>query len=75
MANSPPRTLLIETSGRAGRVGLAVAAELIAEGTLDATRRHARDRRHTISHGSDEAPPEFRRNAARRSSLSKQLRR
>src|SRR5438105_378654 len=37
------RLLLIETSGRVGRVGLADGPALIAERKLDATRRHARD--------------------------------
>jgi tRNA threonylcarbamoyladenosine biosynthesis protein TsaB len=37
------KLLLVETSGRVGRVGLAVGPELLAEHVLDATRRHARD--------------------------------
>jgi tRNA threonylcarbamoyladenosine biosynthesis protein TsaB len=43
MAGDGPKLLLIETSGRIGRVGLAVGPELLAERALDAARRHARD--------------------------------
>ncbi len=43
MADERPRLLLIETSGRVGRVGLATGTELVAERALDASRRHARD--------------------------------
>ena len=43
MAHDPPRILLIETSGRIGRVGVAQAGSILAERLLDETRRHARD--------------------------------
>lgn len=43
MAHDPLRLLLIETSGHVGRVGLAAGPDLLAERTLDETRRHARD--------------------------------
>jgi tRNA threonylcarbamoyladenosine biosynthesis protein TsaB len=43
MPDELPKLLLIETSGRVGRVGLAVGPGMIAESVLDATRRHARD--------------------------------
>src|SRR3712207_2459498 len=38
-----PKLLLIETSGRGGRVGLSEGPDLVAERLLDDTRRHARD--------------------------------
>jgi tRNA threonylcarbamoyladenosine biosynthesis protein TsaB len=37
------RMLLIETSGRVGKVGIAERRSLLAERVLDETRRHARD--------------------------------
>jgi tRNA threonylcarbamoyladenosine biosynthesis protein TsaB len=37
------RVLLIETSGRAGQVGLAVGPDIVASRQLDEGRRHARD--------------------------------
>jgi tRNA threonylcarbamoyladenosine biosynthesis protein TsaB len=43
MAGENVRLLLIETSGRTGRVGLAVGPDVVSERPLDATRRHARD--------------------------------
>jgi tRNA threonylcarbamoyladenosine biosynthesis protein TsaB len=43
MAVDEPRFLLIETTGRVGRVGLAAGRNLVAERELDAKRRHARD--------------------------------
>jgi tRNA threonylcarbamoyladenosine biosynthesis protein TsaB len=43
MAGDGAKLLLIETSGRVGRVGLAVGPKLLAERALDAARRHARD--------------------------------
>jgi tRNA threonylcarbamoyladenosine biosynthesis protein TsaB len=49
MAHDGPRILLIETSGRVGRVGLASAGELHAERSLDETRRHARDLTPTVA--------------------------
>jgi tRNA threonylcarbamoyladenosine biosynthesis protein TsaB len=39
----PPRLLIIETSGAAGRVGVAHGPDLLATRTLDPSRRHARD--------------------------------
>jgi tRNA threonylcarbamoyladenosine biosynthesis protein TsaB len=41
--SSDKKLLLIETSGRIGRVGLAIGPNLLAERALDETRRHARD--------------------------------
>ena len=41
--SQPPRILLVETSGSAGRVGLARGDELISRRALDPARRHARD--------------------------------
>jgi tRNA threonylcarbamoyladenosine biosynthesis protein TsaB len=38
-----PRLLILETSGRTGRVALALGAELRGERRLDEARRHARD--------------------------------
>jgi tRNA threonylcarbamoyladenosine biosynthesis protein TsaB len=43
MADALPRLLLIETSGRVGRIGLAQGPELLAEDSLDEARRHLRD--------------------------------
>jgi tRNA threonylcarbamoyladenosine biosynthesis protein TsaB len=43
MADAPPRLLLIETSARVGRVGLAEGPVLLAEDSLDEARRHLRD--------------------------------
>lgn len=43
------RFLLIETSGAAGRVGLAQGADLLADVALDEQRRHARDLAPTVS--------------------------
>jgi tRNA threonylcarbamoyladenosine biosynthesis protein TsaB len=43
MSDSSPLLLLIETSGRVGRVGLAEGPSLVAERSLDESRRHARD--------------------------------
>jgi len=40
---SEPRLLILETSGRIGRVGLALGPKLLGERALDETRRHARD--------------------------------
>ncbi len=50
MSPSPPGEwqLLIETSGRIARVGLAHNEKLIHESALDSTRRHARDLTPTI---------------------------
>ncbi len=42
-AEKRERLLLLETSGRVGRVGLAEQEKLVAERQLDAARRHARD--------------------------------
>ncbi len=47
-AEKHERLLLLETSGRVGRVGLAEGGKLVAEGHLDATRRHARDLAPTV---------------------------
>lgn len=41
--DSPPQILLIETSGRLGAVGFAAGGALLAERSLDESRRHARD--------------------------------
>lgn len=41
--NAEPRLLLIETSGRAGRVATALGGELGSVRVLEASRRHARD--------------------------------
>ncbi len=43
MSSSEPKLLLIETSGTIGRVGLAHGTTLVAEATLDRSRRNARD--------------------------------
>jgi tRNA threonylcarbamoyladenosine biosynthesis protein TsaB len=43
MADGRPRLLLIETSGRVGRVGLAEGPVFLADRSLDEARRHARD--------------------------------
>lgn len=43
MASATPRLLILETSGRAGRVALAEGQQLRAERPLDEMRRHARD--------------------------------
>ncbi len=49
MPEEPPRLLLIETSGRVGRVALAEGPALVAEQSLNEARRHARDLAPTIS--------------------------
>jgi tRNA threonylcarbamoyladenosine biosynthesis protein TsaB len=43
------RVLLIESSGQVARIGIANGSMLLAERTLDETRRHARDLAPTIS--------------------------
>src|SRR5438309_4833464 len=43
MAASEPRVLILETSGRVGRVALAQGNELLGNQRLDEARRHARD--------------------------------
>jgi tRNA threonylcarbamoyladenosine biosynthesis protein TsaB len=43
MSSSEPKLLLIETSGTIGRVGLGHDTTLLAEATLDRSRRNARD--------------------------------
>src|SRR5262245_14211632 len=43
MNTDKPRLLIIETSGRPGRVALAVGESLLAGVHLDEVRRHARD--------------------------------
>lgn len=43
MSSSEPKLLLIETSGTIGRVGLGRGSTLVAEATLDRSRRNARD--------------------------------
>lgn len=43
MSSSEPKLLLIETSGTIGRVGLGYGTTLVAEATLDRSRRNARD--------------------------------
>ena len=35
--------LIFETSGRVGRVGVAIDGQVVADAVLDETRRHARD--------------------------------
>jgi tRNA threonylcarbamoyladenosine biosynthesis protein TsaB len=49
MADDRPRLLLIETSGRVGRIGLAEVPGLLAEQALDEGRRHARDLAPTVA--------------------------
>ena len=39
----PPRLLILETSHRIGTVALALGDAIVAERTLDESRRHARD--------------------------------
>lgn len=41
--------LLLETSGRGGRVGLAVAGQLVRSASLDSARRHNRDLAPTVA--------------------------
>jgi tRNA threonylcarbamoyladenosine biosynthesis protein TsaB len=43
MADAEPLLLLIETSGRVGRVGLALGSQVLSARELDKGRRHARD--------------------------------
>jgi tRNA threonylcarbamoyladenosine biosynthesis protein TsaB len=47
--SADPRTLILETSGRVGRVALAHGAKIVAEQTLDEMRRHARDLAPTVA--------------------------
>jgi tRNA threonylcarbamoyladenosine biosynthesis protein TsaB len=54
MPTEGPRLLLVETSGRLGRVGLASGMDVLAERTLDESRRHARDLAPTIASLLDE---------------------
>jgi tRNA threonylcarbamoyladenosine biosynthesis protein TsaB len=48
MTSSPLRFLILETSGRVGRVAVAEGHRLLAEQKLDETRRHARDLAPTV---------------------------
>src|SRR5688572_658963 len=41
--SAEPRMLILESSGRTGRVALALGANLLSERVLDEARRHARD--------------------------------
>jgi len=49
VADVTPRLLILETSGRPGRVAVAEGEHLLAEHQLDDTRRHARDLAPTVA--------------------------
>src|SRR5215470_17676078 len=49
MNTDNPRLLIIETSGRPGRVALAVGESLLAAVQLEEVRRHARDLAPTVA--------------------------